>query len=452
MKKILTFGTAVLVVLLTSGCPNPSVTPVPGEQPSEHKAASIKGAVIDTVTGEPVVGVTVSFAGARAVTDAGGRFSLDLGIDAGTLRGSWSVHKEGYQFSYLQELSVDASRNWEISVPTQRCDRSAYGDRGSVFGKVYSAPGIEVPLDSKITVFLFSASGAFNTYANLRYDGQYTFSTPISCADCLLAALVEPVGGGSFVAMVQGLNLTGAAQVRQDVTAPVSGYTDLLISPSGAGNVAGCSFVTKYGLVPAFFSASVPTTTWRFSTAAPASVGVFNPFGWNKVAWTQIEVDSAFHGLPLHVKEFISTSTAGDLSSSVSLPAPDHGLGPTGCAEPESLAYANGVLSLNAVAGAGFYAYTMRAGSAAGDILGTVVTRNSAAVLPGWLLKIMSGHTVHLCFDVMDCVVLPQDPLHTGVQSSTPITVGRVRGNGSSLSYEKLLSIPAVGSAVIGLE
>jgi hypothetical protein len=449
MRKIFTCGTAVLVLLLAAGCPSPSGTPAPG--PSEHKA-SIKGTVFDSVTGEPVAGVTVGFAGARAGTDAAGRFTLDLGTDTGTLRGSWSVHKEGYQFSYLQEVSVDASRDWEISVPTRRCARSAYSDRASVFGKVYSSPGVEVALGSKITAYLFSASGAFNAYPNLPYDGQYTFSTPISCADCLLVALVEPVGSESFVAMAQGLDLTGLGPVRQDVTAPESGYTDVLITPSRAGNVASCSFVTKYGLVPAFFSATVPTTTWRFSTAAPTSVGVFNPFAWNKAVWTQIEEDSGYGGLPSHVKEFISISAAGDFSTSVSLPAPDHGLGPTGCAEPESLAYADGILSLNAVAGARFYAYTMRASSAAGDILGTVVTRNSAAVLPGWLLKIMSDRTVHMCFDVLDCVAVPQDPLHAGAESSTPIAVGRVRGNGTSVSYEKLLCIPAVGSAVIGLE
>jgi hypothetical protein len=79
MKKNVAVFMVVAALVLCVGCPGP-VTPPPPTPVVTHLA----GSVIDAGTGKPVSGLTVSFGDQSSVTDAQGRFSLELEASQGT--------------------------------------------------------------------------------------------------------------------------------------------------------------------------------------------------------------------------------------------------------------------------------------------------------------------------------------------------------------------------------
>jgi hypothetical protein len=352
----------------------------------------------------------------------------------------------------VEEIALDASRDWDVIIPIRRFPLSNYSEPVTVHGEIRSSLGPEIPDGSTLSVYLYSATGGACSYPDLTYNGEYSFSTSLACADCLLLALVKPQVGARFVVMARALDLSGVMPVQQDLAEPDGGYVTVSVTPDQAGNQAQCLFITDYGPVPAYFKGKGPTLTWSFSSGGAEPIPVFNPYAWSRAVWIQTEEDPEFAGLPQHIKEFLSASSAGDFSSPTVLPAIDRSLRPTAGADPASLEYTNGTLSLEAVAGARDYAFTLRADSPDGDVLGMIWTGNASTQLPGWMLKILSGRTVHLRFEALDCGDSLFDPRFLwGALPLSQMALGRVRGEDSQ-PYEKVITVPAGGSVEIGLE
>ena len=441
------------MLLLILSCPIPTAEPPPvfGDGIASNY---LRGLVYDSITGEPVEGVTVSFGSRAAESGWDGSFIIEFGQSSGILEDSWSVYKDGYQFTHVGKASVDASRNWEVSFPIRRTDVASYLPATALTGRIFFSDGTtQVPDGSTVSIYIYSTNGTFNSYDGVTYDsltGGYSVDTPECSADCLLIAFVSPVGGSNFVAMAQGVDLTDSL-VTQDLTEPGSGYVDVAVTAQEAGAAASCYFVTPYGQITGYFRDTGPVVKeeWLF-TAGAETVPVYNPFNWTKVVWIQRTEDAGFNGLPHHAKYLMSSSAIIVFSNTVSLPANDLTLGPEGAADPASLSF-DGALALAPVGGASLYSFTLE--DVGENVLGRIHAFSSNVWLPSRLILSLgaSNPTVKIKFEVMDSDLSSLDLSLVGLDRFPPnLNIGMVQG--VTTPYEKTVSVPQSGAVVVGLE
>ena len=86
----------------------------------------LDGRVLDEATGRPVAGVAVAGGDAEAVTDADGRFSLDLGAGGVALRAS----RDGYQPATATLQAVPDTRASVFVLLTPRAADVSEGPEG----------------------------------------------------------------------------------------------------------------------------------------------------------------------------------------------------------------------------------------------------------------------------------------------------------------------------------
>jgi len=453
-KSSLSFFTGLAVVLLLSSCTSPTSPPPGGEEPA---VTHLTGLVYDSVTGDPVQGVALRFGERSTETGVDGSFIISLGESGETLVADWLVFKEGYEFIYVDRVSIASSSNRQLSFPIKKSDPSSYPTVSSLQGDLSYADGGPVPDASGFWIDIYGSDGTYSHYEGTSSGPRYSIDTTEDSSDCLVILRVNPAMGNDFVVMAQAVNLSGISPVELDFQEPDEGFAVVQAAASQGGNRGSCIFATPYGFIPGWFKADGADPEiregWEFSSAATEEVLVYNPFHWQQVFWIQSEEDGAFTGLPDHHKLFMSSTVLSTFSDTVSLPSVDRALGPDEGADPTSLELNGAALSLDLVARASLYSFSFMEDAEGGETLGTVLSFDCSVMLPDLLIAELGGRSIRVSFDVMDSHITALDPDLLGAGGGFPpdLDIGMVEGSGAA-SYERQFEVPAPGGIIIGIE
>jgi hypothetical protein len=447
-KKSVFLPAALAAAFLLSSC---TVHPPP------EPGGQLTGRVYDSATGEPLQGATLRFGGLSAQSGSDGSFAMSLGESGETLVAAWLLFKPDYQFLYVQRVSIDSSRSWQLSLPLRKADPQGYPTVGSLEGELRFADGSGVPEASAVQLDIYGSKGTHNRYACQSSGSRYSVELKERPSDCLVVLRVEPVAGDAFVAMAQAADLSGLSPVELDFQEEPEGLVVVQATASRGGNQGSCFFSTSYGLIPGWFQRpGAPARvlqSWEFAATGPEPVPVCNPFAWNQVFWVQREEDETFPCLPEHRKFFMSSTALAAFSETASLPAPDRTLGPGEGAVAASLQLNGALLSLAPAAGAGLYSFSFREDGAPECLWGTVLSFDCSVMLPELLIGALGGRSLEVGFQVMDSrlAALGTELLQTGEGFPPGLQVGMVEGSGAA-AYQCLLEIPAPGGIGIGIE
>ncbi len=448
-KRVVPLFAGLAAAALLYSC---TLHPPPGGQPF---VSQLTGTVYDSVTGDPVPGVIIRFGERSAETGVDGSFQLSLGDSGETLIADWLVFKENFQFTYVDRISIDSSRDWQLAVPVKKSDPASYTTKSSLQGDLSSADGSPLPDATVFWIGIYGREGTYSAYMGETSGSRYSIDTTEDSSDCLVILRVDPAVGNDFVVMAQSVNLS--SPVELDLQEPVEGFAVVQVAASQDGNWGTCVFSTPYGLVPGLFKDADGDPTIRegreFSSAAPEEVSVYNPFNWQQVFWVQSEQDAAFAGLPDHSKRFMSSTALGTFSYTVSLPSVDRTLGPDEGADPASLQINGPQLSLDPVEGASLYSFSFMENIEGAETLGTIVSFDSKVMLPDLVIAALGGRSLRMDFSVMDSHLSALGPDQLGAGGGFPpgLEVGMVEGS-EAVAYERLIEVPEPGGIVIGIE
>ncbi len=367
MKKLF-FPAAVLMFLflVLSGCPPNAPAP------ASH---SFSGKVIDFVSGQPVSGVTVEFAGVSSTTSADGGFSIDLGQQTGTLSGSYAVRKSGYAFTYMEPVTADAGSDLQLTLRLVPLDVSAYPTH-TVTVTILDSTSSEITNGTSVSVTIFNSAGGAYTWNQSYTTGGLSVQSPTFGSDCLVQ-----VYAGSYGFMSMEECDLSASPASVTVAQDTANTATIAVSGAAAGNTGGVVLTCSYG--------SMLGAGLTLSSSANAQVPVTNPYGYNGY-WVQSQKVANWIGTS--DKTFVGSSTPSSLAAFVTLPAPSLSLGPTEEPDIGSLGYATGTLSLTPVAGASLYQYTFV--DAGGKTVGGIYTSSASLGFPEWLKSQLSGSTL----------------------------------------------------------
>jgi hypothetical protein len=394
MKSRIVIAIALVTpILLLTGCPDDVVTPDPN--------GTINGVIYDSVSGDPVSGVTVAFAGTSATTDANGTYSIDLGASSGDVTGPLEIHKDNYVFLYNTEMVADASQDYSVAQTIEPIDDSAYttktvtltveaDDSGGTVD--YTGWSADVAVLKNGAVY----DGSIDSSAAGAFTG--TIDTTVFGSDVLVAIEVfDDASAVQFATIREGVDLSGTApsltfahddsDVGSIVTVTVEGQTD---------NMFSYALVTDYGLLEDASGGmfSDPTTSGTVEIPVPAQTDI-------QGVWLQIVADDSYGSDPGPSKLLFAYSslvsaqyTAGD---TVTLPTPATGMGPTSAPDPVEFGYTTGTLSVTEFQGIAIHQFAVYEDTSAppnrtkiGDIQG-VLTNQIA--LPDWVKNKLTGAT-----------------------------------------------------------
>jgi hypothetical protein len=418
----------------------------------------LSGVVYDAASGDPVTDVLLCYGSQTTTTDSEGVFRLGLGSSSGASTEIFWVYRSGYQFLWMARLTVDASRSWEVSIPIRRVDDTTHTARTSLAGRIYRSDGTtEITHGTPLTLGLYGEGGSFNSYEITYAAGSgYLVDTVEDSANCLLVAVVRPAVGNDFVAMADGLDLSGPTATADLIDPGLSGWHEVELSSEGPGAVAGCAFVTPYGLVAGHFltAAGEVDEEWFFSTATE-TVSLADPLGWTEVAWVQRFEDTGFAHLPDHRRLYMSSSAATGLGSVAALPTLDLSLGPAGVASASSLDFENGILSVDEVTGASLYTFTVEEPTGA-HVLGRAISFGPSAMLPSQIVLGLGASfaDVSINLEVGDTrlVSFELSDLSSVGTGRVPLDLSLGIVEGITAPYEASVPVPQAGSVTVGLE
>jgi hypothetical protein len=342
-------------------------------------AGRLSGKLIDAVTGDPVTGATVTFAGYTATTASDGTFSIDLGQQTGALTGDFGLNASG-RLVYLDQVCVDTARSAQFVFPFWP-GTSAYPTH-DVKVTIQKQGGTEISNGSSISLFVFNSSGGHWSSGDTTYTtGGMTFHSPTFGEDCLLVVFDHDDG----FAVIQQEVLTGTST---EVTLTQDTDTTTSVSVSGDGsNMGGVVLDTPYG----------PALVGTFTlTSGAATVPVANPYNYPGY-WVQVQNTSDLSSGS--DKTLYSASGPAAIPTSLTLPAIDSSLGPTEFPDastyPDTISYTGGVLSADPVSGASVYLFRI-------DETAVVIAAGNSVTLPSWMRSLLEGSTHNVAMGMGD--------------------------------------------------
>ncbi len=369
MKK---FGLFILLCALCVLLASCKTEPVDG---------TLKGTVHDRASGLPVSGVTVSFGSQSATTNSSGSFNLGLGDTSGTVSDSFSMYATGYGFLYMTKVDLDAGTSTSVSFIVAPQDTAGYTTK-TINGVLTDSSGTAwtagKDYNGNVTTL---TGGAGGFWAQVGAAGAYSITTSAFSDDCLLWFYTP------FQTMVKA-DLSGSSPITLDVQQPQPGeYTDIDIS-GNAGNPFEVAFVSPYGM---------PKVANGIS---PDTVSLHNPYNY-QVIFLVGAIDATFVGYPGHARMHQVISAPLNVSGALTLPSLDTSLGPDEPPDKGTLQYNAGVLSIDPVAGAEVYQYTL-SDNGSGQWVGTILSDSDSTTLPSWLTTLLSGTLIDIEFQVID--------------------------------------------------
>ncbi len=376
-----------VIVVFLAGCPAVNGTS------TSHK---LSGKVIDDGSGQAVSGLTVEFANYSATTAGDGSFTIDLGQATGIITGAFSMHGTGYSTLYISGCSLDAGVDTNITYFIHLANSSAYPSH-TITGKVYEKqtnPSIptEVGDNSGITIFVFNKNGARGSGGSYTYNQSSGYMTETTAfgSDCLIAAYVSPSGKSPFNVILTSVDLTSSTTTL-DLTQELTHTTPVTVNGDATGNMGSLTLISPYR---SFSAGGV-----MFSSSTSASMNVTNPYGYSGI-WSQVK-QVTNSPQPGYNKMSISCSSSTPIGTSVTLPAIDDSLGPTGRADPATLSYVSGTLSVSPVPGATIYRFELNE-NGSGNNVASIISTTPSVSLPSWFSSQLATMSIRVAIVPMD--------------------------------------------------
>lgn len=340
---------------LLMGCPDNGVGPSP-----DGVTKKISGVVRDSVSGDPVSGVDVTFADSSTTTGVDGSFSLDLGVTSDVVTGSFSTSASGYEYNYWEEVVADTSKDSDLQVYIKNPGVDTAGPSGADPGyttqqlnlTVKDSGNNEIPTGWKLSGKVLNSDGgvAYLGIHNYTNGGSNIVDNPTLGSDCLVVANVrDNTDALQFVVWASQVGISSSAMTSLTLTE--TACTSVDITADEALNMGMLTLWTPYGLVNG--------GEWEFTSSKLISgATLYNPYGYEG-NWAQVKLDISD---PDYEKLLLSTSAIEPIGTSVTLPFLDDTLGPDAGYTGFSVSYSpsTGVLSFPAVSGASYYLIEIR--------------------------------------------------------------------------------------------
>lgn len=370
---------------LLTGCPDNGVGPS-----QDGVTKKISGVVRDSISGDPVSGVTVTFGDSSTTTGADGSFSLDLGVTSGVATGSWSTSASEYEYNYWEGVVVDTSKDSDLRVYIKNPGVYTAGKDGYSTRKidltVKEDGGTEIQTGWKLSGKVLNSNGGLGWfYCTYTNGGPNIVDTPTFGSDCLVVANVkDDTDALQFVVWAKQVDLSVSTT---PLTLTEIAGTSMDITADEALNIGMLTLWTPYG--------PVGMGEWKFTSSKLISgATLYNPYGYEG-CWAQMKVDISD---PDYEKLLLSTSAIALIGTSVTLPSLDATLGPDEGYSGYSVSYdeSTGVLSFTPVSGASYYLIEIREPAGAPEEyyrLASIYSESESITLPQKLRDELSGVT-----------------------------------------------------------
>ena len=258
MNKLLIFLLISLIGILITSCPS---TENGNDDPENGNpiTKSISGTIHDSYSAEPVSGVSVSFGDTSTTTDGTGAFTLTITQTPvnGKLKDTFIMYGEGYQFLYIEELSIDIEKTYDIDIPISPQNFGGYTMKELTGDIFYSDGTTEISMFSSPVINIFN--GIENYNMNPLYIDSYLIDTPISGNDCLITGYAD-LDPNPLIFTEVGVDLSGTSPITIDITEPAPASIDTIaVNYDSAGN-------TAYSPLPF----TVPALFYKFKPKSPS--------------------------------------------------------------------------------------------------------------------------------------------------------------------------------------
>jgi hypothetical protein len=334
---------------------------------------TLSGTVTDKTSGAGIAGAIFHYAGVSETTGSDGKFSMDLGSSTAIINGYLSVDASGYEIDAIDSVTLDPKSNLAIIIKLQPNSTTGY-TKHTLTGRVYQADGTTEISDSQVDIQVLSIDGR-NHRSSVVYSPGTGFSLDslFFGADCLVTVSASSLS--SQATLMKKVNLSGSTTTVDFIDA--SGPSAIALAGSGNWTQAMLYLVSPYGNFE----------IGRVNYGGSGTVNYSNPFGYSGFSLSYYGIsDSPSTG---DNKTYYSCGSSGTLGSSMTLPTIDTSLCPS--ADVMNIAYLNGLLSFDPVAGANEYLILIYASDGSTIRLFSQTTSFS---VPIWLQTKLSGQTL----------------------------------------------------------
>jgi hypothetical protein len=343
------------------------------------------GTVLDYVTGAAVTGATIYHDSNSTVTDANGNYVISLGPNDGMKHG-FGISKTGYSFFYSESISPPEIGDIHTKNRITPYDTSAYPVR-SISGHIYELQTdplnpTEVEDGAYVSFTIYNIEGGSSYAFVSAYQGGYSISSKTFGSDCLIEAKVSDYVTDGFTVILKA-DLSSPSTVL-DLTEDTAHTTTVTVTGDALDNECQLVLLSPYGNLYLVYA--------DFYASTVIQVAIVNPYGYKGV-WEQSQIIDDY--LPGHTKYLDRGSGIVDIGASVTLPAIDASIGPTEAADPSTISYSGGILSIGSVAGANDYSFELY-DPVSSRWLGYLYSCDPAIVVPLWVRDRLAGKTIRV--------------------------------------------------------
>jgi hypothetical protein len=327
---------------------------------SGTNSGSISGKITDMLTGNPLIGASVSAGGKSATTNSSGNYTLS-GVTPGTV--TFSTNASGYE-----DISIVCNSS-TINIGLLAENRSPMG---TISGKVTDSSGNPVSgaRVQAVSETYFDEPPVTETYTDS--NGNYTLTNEAGAVVvCANSYTIEAAATRIIASQYKRLNLGTAATLNLQYpanTGTISGTvnnisTDLNNTRFGAMLIAGGSGV---------FIGEVPTTGGQYSCAVPPTQGSDK---YLAVGYGSKTTASHFY----HAYDYVSVSAGQTVTRNFTVKEPIQQVGPT----DEAVVSTTPTFTWKPATGTTFdFYFVYLYSSATSKIVRTISTQNLSYTVP----------------------------------------------------------------------
>jgi hypothetical protein len=385
VKRIVLLGLAAVAVIMTVSC-------TPPETPTHF---NITGHFYDGMNGKPVPNAVLRYGSAIGTSGADGAFSVDIGTTAGVHNEDMGFNAPGYTFWIIDPARLDTADTNDVAIRLKPLSKALYSMK-DIRVNIYDTVGTEITDSTNVIIAILPRNGIVQAFQATSYNGGGYYSFPVNAhsTDCLvLLWITRPDPNQSFFMHRIGVNLETSEPISLRFDQPLaSAYSPIAMTADSTDCSASGQFITPYGLLPVLFTYiddSGPTRVFNssveFSDGVTESVDIYDPDGW-QCFFVQQGQDTGYVG-GSDYKNLMSTTAFAAVSTTLTLPALNSGLGPSADADLTSWQYNNatGSISIDAVADTQLYQFQVLDQFSSSAInYGIIISFSNSLVLPAW--------------------------------------------------------------------